>query len=450
MIPFRSRFIIGLEVTTLNYNQAVNYILDIPKFGVKAGLENIRVLLELLGNPQKHLKIIHVAGTNGKGSVCSMLSSILCANGYRTGLFTSPHLMKINERLKINQDDISDDAFCEVFHEVYEKMQEMVAKGYNHPTFFEVLVAMALLYFKKEQVEYAILETGVGGRLDSTNVIEDPVLTIITPIGLDHVAVLGDTIEAIAKEKVGIIKAGRPTVLYYDKQTVFDVVSNVCRQKKSKLYSYDQFEHHILKITKKNIDFSINNKYYKYEKVYLQTIASYQLINVSIALTAVEALIDCGISLSKEKVLQGLATFKWPGRMELLTDHILIDGAHNALGMRMFAHEINTFYKDREVTILFASMKDKPYTDMIKELKKCHNINKVILTQIESDRAASVNQLRDVFEREGFLDIECIERIDQAVAYVRRLSQEGSMMCCIGSLYLVGYVKSQLEEEDCT
>lgn len=432
----------------MNYNQVVNYILDIPKFAVKAGLDNIRVLLELLGNPQEDFKIIHVAGTNGKGSVCSMLSHILSAHGYRTGLFTSPHLMKINERLKINQDDISDDMFCQVFHEIYEKIQEMVEKGHNHPTFFEVLVAMALLYFKKEQVDYAVLETGVGGRLDSTNVIEKPVLTIITPIGLDHMAVLGDTIEAIAQEKAGIIKEGRPTVLYYNKEVVYDVVSRVCRQKKSKLYSYGDFKYHILKINKKNIDFSINNKYYKYEKVYLRTIAHYQLINVSIALTAVKVLIDWGLSLSEEKVIEGLAAFTWPGRMEFLTDNILIDGAHNALGMRMFAHEINTHYKNQELTILFASMKDKPYTDMIKELKKCHNINKVILTQIENDRAASVDELKDVFQKEGFLDIQCIEQIDQALAYVKQISLEGSMVCCIGSLYLAGYIKGEIEEED--
>lgn len=433
----------------MNYEQAVDYILEIPKFGVKAGLNNIKTLLELLGDPQEKLKIIHVAGTNGKGSVCTMLASILQAHDYTVGLFTSPHLIKINERFKINGQDIEDDRFAKIFEQVLEKIQVMVDRGENHPTFFEVLVAIAFVYFHETSVDFVLLETGVGGRLDSTNVIKSPVMSVITSIGLDHTAVLGDTIEAIAGEKAGIIKEDRPTVLYYTDQVVLDVVSRVCRQKKSKLYSYTNIGTEKLKITKKNIDFSINNKYYKYEEVYLKTVAGYQIINASIALTAVEVLINLSYPIKRELVLQGLREFTWPGRMELLTDNILIDGAHNTLGMRMFAREINTLYKHKQVTIIFASMKDKPYTDMIKELKICHNINKVILTQIESERAASVKCLEEAFLHEGFKNITCMESIDEVAGYIKHMKQgEDSIICCIGSLYLAGYIKGKMEEED--
>ncbi|QUH28370.1 bifunctional folylpolyglutamate synthase/dihydrofolate synthase [Vallitalea guaymasensis] len=432
----------------MNYNKAVKYILDIPKFGVKSGLDNIKTLLKLLDNPQNNLKFIHVAGTNGKGSVCTMLSYILCEHGYKTGLFTSPHLVEINERIKINNTNISNDDLTNILILIKEKIDYMVDNGFNHPTFFEVLVAIALVYYKNKNVDYVILETGLGGRLDSTNVIENPILTIITSIGLDHVAILGNTIEEIAKEKAGIIKQGRPTVLYYDKKEIFDTINVECVNKKSKLYSYNDFHYSILKRTKKNIDFSINNKYYNYEEVFLNTIANYQIINVSIALTAVEVLIDEGMNLNTESILKGLKKFKWPGRMEYVMDNMLIDGAHNAQGISMFVNNINNLYDNTEINILYASLKDKPYNEMISELKKCNNINRMILTQIDSDRATDVNLLKESCEKLGYDNICPIANIHDAVDYAMQLSREGRMVCCIGSLYLVGYIKSKIKEED--
>ncbi|GKX27998.1 bifunctional folylpolyglutamate synthase/dihydrofolate synthase [Vallitalea longa] len=431
----------------MNYKEACKYILNIPKFGKKSGLENIKILLDLLDNPQKELKFIHVAGTNGKGSVCTMLSYILCEHGYKTGLFTSPHLINMNERIKINNIDIDNEDFINALVQVKNKIEYMVEQGYNHPTFFEVLVAMAFVYYNNNNVEYVILETGLGGRLDSTNIIENPVVSVITSIGYDHIAILGNTIEEIAREKAGIIKHGRPTVLYYDKKEVFNTISIECSNKKSKLYSYNDFNYGILKRTKKNIDFSINNKYYNYNEVYLNTIANYQIINISIALTTVEVLINEGIDLNRKSILQALKKFTWPGRMEYVMDNMLIDGAHNVQGIRMFVKDINNLYKNTELSILYTSLKDKPYKEMISELKKCNNINRMILTQMNSDRATDANLLGEYCKEIGFKDIYTITDIDDAVEYAISLSNEGRMVCCIGSLYLVGYIKSKMKEE---
>lgn len=432
----------------MNYKEACEYILNIPRYSKKVGLNNIRILLDLLGNPQNNLEFIHVAGTNGKGSVCTMLSYILCEHGYKTGLFTSPHLIRMNERIKINNTDINDNDLTDTFMKVKNKIDYMVEQGYNHPTFFEVLVTMAIVYYDANDVDYVILETGIGGKMDSTNMIENPIVSVITTIGYDHTAILGNTIEEIAKNKAGIIKQGRPTVLYYDKKEVYNTINTECRNKKSKLYSYNEFNYSILKRTKKNIDFSINNKYYNYKEVYLNTIANYQIINISIALTTVEVLINEGIDLNRKSILQALKKFTWPGRMEYVMDNMLIDGAHNVQGIRMFVDNINNLYKNKELTILYTSLKDKPYKEMISELKKCNNINRMILTEINSDRATDASLLAGYCRESGFHDVDTMTDIDDAVEYVIGLSKEGKMVCCIGSLYLVGYIKSKLEEED--
>ena len=196
----------------MTYQQAVEYILDIPRFTAKNDLGNTKAFLELLGNPQQRLKVIHVAGTNGKGSVCAYVDAMLRAQGKRTGLFTSPHLVRMNERIVIDGQQISDAEFTETFEEVKEKVGEMERKGLSHPTFFEFIFGMAMAAFAKAGVEYAVLETGLGGRLDATNVVEHPVCCVITSIGRDHMQWLGNTIEEIAAEKSGIIKAHVPVI----------------------------------------------------------------------------------------------------------------------------------------------------------------------------------------------------------------------------------------------
>lgn len=426
----------------MNYDVMVKYLLDIPKFGVKAGLDNIKTLMDRLGNPEDKLKVIHVAGTNGKGSVCTMLSYILTEQGYTTGLFTSPHLIHINERFKINNHDISNDELIEVFMIVKNEIDKMVNQGHNHPTFFEVMVALAFVYFNRNKVDYVVLETGLGGRLDSTNIIKAPLVSVITAIGFDHIDVLGNTIEEITKEKAGIIKAGSPTVLYYEFDSVYRIVKDVCINKESKLYSFKEIDYKISNRNKNNIDFSINNKYYNYEKVYLNVTPTYQVINASITLTVIEAIRDEGVIVTKDNVTNGLAKFKWPGRMEYIAHNMIVDGAHNLEGIETLIHELNQLNVDHPINLLFACMKDKPYEEMIKGLILCSNVNHIIVTQLDSDRAVDVNTLESIFLEKGFSNITKFTDIEEALTYGRELARQEQTVCCLGSLYLVGYIKN--------
>ncbi|OYP22036.1 tetrahydrofolate synthase, partial [Lachnotalea glycerini] len=220
----------------MNYEEAVEYILNIPKFTKKNPMDNIKTLMKKLGNPEESMKVIHVAGTNGKGSVCAFLASILRQAGKTNAMFTSPHLIEINERFEINGKKVTNEVFTETFHIVINGVNQMIEEGYSHPTFFEFLFAMAMVIFKRAKVEYAILETGMGGRLDATNVIDKPVMTIITTIALDHMQILGDTIEEIAKEKAGIIKSNVVVVFDGTNEAASRVIEEIASKKRCKYY----------------------------------------------------------------------------------------------------------------------------------------------------------------------------------------------------------------------
>ncbi len=423
----------------------MEYILSIPKFGVKSGLDNIRILLEKLNNPHRHLKCIHVAGTNGKGSICSMLSQVLIENGSKTGLFTSPHLIKYNERIKINNRDINDKDIVDLFSTIKIKIDEMIEEGYHHPTFFEVTTVIAFLYFYTHQVDVVVLETGLGGRLDPTNIICHPLVSVITWIGLDHNQVLGDHILDIAKEKAGIIKNNCPTVLYPCTSDIYELFYTHCKQKKSPLYYSEKINYNISKKDKKTIEFSIRTKYYNYKSLSIHTIAEYQIHNASIALLVIEALKSQSIIINKKVVKKGMSHFNWAGRMESIGNTIILDGAHNLDGIKQFVKEINHFNQPK--TLLFSCMKDKPYQKMIQTLKKCHNIDKVIITQMNYERAVDVKELYRCFEASDFNTIIKFMNQDKAIDYALSCANKNQLVCCIGSLYLVGDIKKTIHRK---
>lgn len=429
----------------MNYDECVKYLLSIPFFGQKAGLNNIRQLLKRLGNPQEYLEFIHVAGTNGKGSVCAMLSCIYVEAHVKVGLFTSPHLIKINERIKINNIDISDDLLVEIVGKVKKNIDNMVKDGYNHPTFFEVLFAISLVIFKQEEVDLAIIEVGLGGRLDSTNIISHPLVSVITPIDYDHIGVLGDTIEAIATEKGGIIKDECPTVLYSEKKTVNDIIESICYEKKSKLYKVLQKNYKISKSTHKSIDFSLNTKYYKYEGLHLNTGALYQIKNFSIVASTLNVLNE-KFHVNPEKIYSGIQKFKWPGRMEVLDNGLILDGAHNENSIKAFVDTMNTHYKDKRLNILFTVMKDKAYCDMIRVLSNCKSINKIIITKVNNDRNADVNLIKKAFEEHNVRKVIIEEDLIKAF-YSNYKKNDKEILCCVGSLYLIGEVKKLWQED---
>ncbi|HZK58130.1 MAG TPA: folylpolyglutamate synthase/dihydrofolate synthase family protein, partial [Clostridia bacterium] len=319
----------------MNYEQALDYIHGTYKFGSKLGLENTKYLLGLLGNPHKNLKVIHVAGTNGKGSVSSYIHTILKEEGYKVGLYISPYLEEFTERMIINGKEIPRERLAEVTEVVKEKVEQMVKDGKNHPTEFEVVTAIAFYYYAQENVDFLVLEVGLGGRLDSTNVVGDPLVSVITPIGYDHMEYLGETLEEIAYEKGGIIKEGGFTLLYPQEKEAMGVLENLCNERNNKLFVIDFDE---LTIHRSNMEeqvFSANILGKSYNNAKIKLAGLHQIYNACTALGAIEILKEHrNINISDEAILGGLGNTKWAGRFEVLQKEplIIIDGAHNLHG----------------------------------------------------------------------------------------------------------------------
>lgn len=435
----------------MNYEEAKDYLLNIPKFAGKNDLNNLKGLLEELGNPHKKGKTIHVAGTNGKGSVCAFLSSILKQSGYRVGLFTSPHLVKVNERFRIQDTMIDDESFLQVFQQVMEAVQAGIQKGYQHPSFFEYMFLMAACWFAKQQPDYIIYETGLGGRLDATNVLE-PCLTILTSIGMDHMEYLGDSLEQIAGEKAGILKSNTPCV--YLKQQ--DVSSQVIEKRGQEL-GIPLIPVEINKITideigKEYIDFSYVNQYdSKYHPAEssaayrIRKTALYQVENAALAIEAGYFLLTKSSNVFAQ-VHQGIYQMQWPGRMEELEPGIFVDGAHNEPAIWSFCDTITRIYRDKKIILLFAVARDKRYNEMIRILCEAVSYERIIVTAIEGERVTPVKQVAELFQQYTDCLIETEENISKALTLARNYLEADNRVFCVGSLYLVGHLKAEKEE----
>ena len=425
----------------MNYNECVNYLFHIPKFSKdNKRLEKISEILKRLGNPQDQFKVIHVAGTNGKGSVCAMLSSIY-QQKYKVGLFTSPHLIHINERIKINGKDITDNKFQQIFLKVYQEVKAFIEEGKEHLNFFEMLFVMAMVYFADQKVDLVVLETGLGGRLDATNCIKNPLITIITKLSLDHKHILGDTIEEIAIEKAGIIKKNVPTIFLGHSEKIDDLIKNICKDKNSKFYKTQPINCQILKTNDKTIDFSLQTPYYSYKNLRIHTIAEYQIYNLAIVLLAMHILQNI-FPIEEQLLYQGIDQFHWPGRMELIQNCYLLDGAHNEDGVQLFIDTINRFFHNKDIYLAFMAMKDKDYKAMVKRLVQCEKIKKIILPKLAYERFVDCEVLKKEFERYSKQNV-VIEK--NFLKQVKMLKCEDTLYCFIGSLYFIGEVKNILE-----
>ena len=429
----------------MTYKEVENYILEIPKFTKKNGLENTRVLLQKLRSPEKKIKVVHVAGTNGKGAVCSFTSAMLIQAGYKTGLFTSPHLVEMTERFKINGSDISKESFVEVFREVKKAVEEIQKEGYAHPTFFEFLFAMALVYFQKEKVEYAVIETGLGGRLDSTNVIDSPVITAITSISLDHTEYLGETKEIIATEKAGIIKEQIPVVIGVNPDSVVQVLEEKALEKNAEILKVSKKDYKICEKIDKNIDFFMNVKYYGYVRLLLPCSAGYQVENAVLAVRIVEKLLNKE-ELTPELINQGLNKGLWPGRMERVMEEVYIDGAHNEDGIRAFLETAKTLCQGRNCVLLFGAVKEKNCQEMIGELASQLPCSKIVVTSLNTERTMDKEKLKQIFETYTESEIFCFENVREAFVKALDVKKQQELLFCVGSLYLVGELKAIIGE----
>lgn len=427
----------------MTYEEAERYINDTPRFTKKNTLDNTRMVLEAMGHPERRMKLIHVAGSNGKGSVCAYLSSILKAAGKEVGLFTSPHLVKINERFKLNEEDVSDEQFLEGFDAVMQlvhRLLEEKPEEFAHPTFFELLFLIGIYLFDQAHMEYVVLETGLGGRLDATNVIEHPIMTVITSISLEHTEYLGDTYEQIAGEKAGIIKEGCPVVYDGTRKEVDDVIRKKADQMHAKAYAIRPDMYKILMNTQKTIDFSMDTGYHKSMNVSVATVAEYQVMNAMEAVTAAKAM-DAG--LTEEDIERGLAKMRWEGRMEAVLPGVILDGAHNDSGVEEFVKTARRLGEGTKVSLLFSCVNDKDYDSMIRRICEAIPFEQVIVTEVGAYRMVPAAELGEIFRRYTEKPVTEIPSVEEALdeALVRK---EDGILFCVGSLYLVGSLKEIL------
>jgi len=421
--------------TKASYNSCLNTLYSLRRYGIILGLDVIGNILKGVGNPQNNFNTIHVAGTNGKGSIASALSTILHKAGYKVGLYTSPHLVRFNERICINNRPVSDDDVVASYNAVKD-----VHYSSREPTFFEFNTAMAFYEFGRHNVEWAVIETGMGGRLDATNIIT-PALSIITNISLEHKLYLGNTISEITREKGGIIKKGVPVVTGVTQKNAISVLTSIAKKQSAPFYRFrDAFR------VRRNRNTSFN--YFGIDHVWrhIQTglIGNHQINNAALVLAACELLIRNNLNLSLKNIKDGLEQNRWPGRLEMVSSspQILLDGAHNFIAARHLARYLSENLSDRDITLIIGILDDKPYKAILKDLLPL--CRKVILTRPKIDRALSPERLYPTAQK-IISDIHIVPDVDKAIIYAIENTSPKDIICIAGSLYVVGEAKELFE-----
>lgn len=404
--------------------------------GIKLGLQNIKTLMEKLGNPQDKLKIIHIAGTNGKGSCTSFVNSALVSQGYKVGMFTSPSIYNFEERIRINNKNIPEDKLIDLMNEVREVAETMEV----FPADFELVTAIAFLYFYREKCDFAIMEVGLGGRLDATNVAQNPLITLITSISLDHQQFLGNTIPEIALEKAGIIKENVPLVLYSQSKEAMDSIIGVANSKNSKVILNDLEKIELLENTKNGQ--IINYKDFKNLKINL--LGSHQINNATISLELLEQLRKMGFEISNESIYNGFSSVTWPCRFELVSKNpdFILDGAHNIDGIDKFISNMNFYYKDNKKIGIFGVLADKDYNEMLAKIVPCFDV--FLTVRPDSDRAMESKELKERIEKLTKKKVYSFENYQDAIDKAFEISKEDDVISAFGSLYFVGEVRNLL------
>ena len=427
-----------------SYAEAVSYLDGVPLFTKKNDLDNTRRLLGLLGHPEAHFRVIHVAGTNGKGSTCAFLESIFRNMGLRTGLFTSPHLVRINERIRVCGGEIPDEGFYEMFVRVFRASMQLTGEGGSHPTWFEFLFAMGMCWFQKSGIDLLVCETGMGGRLDATNSIGSVDAEVITSISLDHTKYLGDTVEKIAFEKAGIIREGVPVVYCAKDPRSTRVIERAAIGKRAERIPLREDRFLVEGRSPGAVSVKLilpggqANLGPEGDTILLRVPfgAEYQAENASLA-----ALCALRLGADRENVRRGIEKTRWSGRMEEIRKDVFLDGAHNADGIRAAAAEIRRIASVRSVRLVAAIVSDKNYSQMVRELCRDVKYEGIIVTAVGGDRKLSCQILAEEFVSAGQ---RCVEQEPEPLrAYRRALEEKGdSVLFCVGSLYLVGEILS--------
>jgi len=424
----------------MNYTDALNYIHGTLKFGVKLGLTNICDLLELMGNPHKKLKFVHVAGTNGKGSTVSFISSILINSGYKTGMYTSPFIERFTERIRINNEEILQDELARIAEYVKNKVELLIESGGTHPTEFEIVTAIAMQYFYEKNCDVVVLEVGLGGRYDSTNVIDTPLVSVITTINYDHTDRLGDTLEKIAYEKAGIIKQCGDVVLYPQIESVEQVFDQVADSMDAKVLKLMTVDTRVIHTDIWGTEFSYKNK----GNFKIRISGEHQAQNASVAIETAYIIMDKGFDkITHETIKKGLFEAKWPGRLEVINKKplFIIDGAHNSEGAMKLYQNLNKYFYQKKIIFIVGVLKDKDYKAIIEPVLSI--AREFIIVEPKSDRALPANELGKFVSR-YCKDVTISDTIDNAVKHSLEKASEDSIICAFGSLYYIGEVRRLL------
>lgn len=431
----------NIENDINNIEDIEAYLLEIPRFTKKNTQEDTRRFLRELGDPCQDKIVIHIAGTNGKGSVCAYLSSVLEKGGYKVGMFTSPHLVSMRERFRIGSRMIGREDFADCFYRVKQQLAEgsMGRQGY-HPSFFEMLFFMAMLYFEKEQAEVILLETGLGGRLDATNSVARKDLCIITEIGLDHMEYLGDTLPQIAVEKAGILQKNVPLVFADRKNEASKVIKSRAEQLFCPTFPVSKADIRNLEFHKNFIDFSYNTRYYGYVRCKLSTCAAYQPENAALAVCALDVLAD-KLPVDRAALEEGLCGARWAGRMEEIFPDVFLDGAHNIDGIQALLETVSGDGCRGRRLLLFSAVADKQYREIAEALTGSKLFDRIYLTELKTARGLSLQSLQEAFAGAT----EAAASSDAAFAMLLKEKETDDKVYIAGSLYLVGEIKDYIK-----
>ena len=426
----------------MNYHDCINYLEKEVGFASCPGLERIRELCDRMGNPERKLSVIHVAGTNGKGSAAAMLSSILKEAGYRTGTYTSPHLERYNERMLIDGAEITDEEFAEEITFVKGICDDIKKEGGDVPTLFEIVTGAAFHYFYRKKVDVLLLEVGLGGRFDATNVVTEPLLSLIMSISIDHTDFLGNSLEGIAMEKAGILKKGCPAVLYPQKEEVHSVVKQTAEEVGARLSIPEDVKITVEKQELSGTVLSVSCPRYAFSGLELPLLGGYQIKNCLAVLEACHVLNGRGLSVTEGQIRRGLEKTRWAGRMEICGKKplVLLDGAHNIDGITRLAESMEAYFKEKKVTLILGVLGDKEYKKMAEKILPFAEC--AVLTEPESERKLDVFTLeKSIADFKGSIYLE--KEIENACEKALEVTAEDGVILCCGSLYMIGAARTE-------
>lgn len=417
----------------MNYEEAMNFIQNTNKFGSVLGLDNIRELLERLGNPQDQLRVVHIAGTNGKGSTLAFLAGIFRESGYRAGRYVSPASFSYEERFRINEENISKKDLCFYMEKIKNVAEEMVKDGLSHPTMFEIETALSFLYFLDKKVDVVLLETGMGGRLDATNVVKKPIATVIASIGMDHMQFLGDTLEKIASEKAGIIKEGCPVISYDNTKEVNEVIKNKAKQMHAKVTFVNSAGIRVLQESLNGESFSYRSSDGRwYEKIEIPLLGRHQINNAALALETLNVIKNY-YCISDFQTEDGMRKTIWRGRIEILEREpmVICDGAHNPDGAKSLLSFLQNNFTNQRLIYIMGVLSDKDYEQMVQILAPA--ADKIYTVAPDNPRALSSRELCNCISK-YHQNVEERQRLTECLSEVRQKAEKDDVIIICGTL----------------